>query len=665
MAGGLERYSDSEIDPLLRIIPSSWIQKIRLAETHRRTVFGKRAEECSAFYNGPKRWEDLMMGAGAPGLSGSSVDSDNVMSAPDFRVSVNKTFEFVTIFGPSLYYENPVRTVKPRMPVQIPWTFFPDPMVWELLMQQEDVRIRIDGLTSVLLDTYLNWTPNEFRLDRESRSAIDEALVKGRGCLWTELYQPPGANFRTVRSKWETVDDLLIDPDATSLQNATWIARRRCLPAWQVERDYGLREGSIRGNLESQATQSLAAGSEEMAYARKRGLTNDLLVFYQVWSKMGLGGRLLNSSPAVRAGTEMFGDYNYIVCAETIPFPLNCPPDTYNDPGFAANPQAVFDRFCWPTPFWAPERWPVAVLDFHQQHNCPWPLAHLTAGMGELKFLNWAMSFLLGKIRTTSRDFIAVKKSAGEEIKTALLEGRDLTLLELEADHGTITELVGFLQHPEINGDIWKVIDAVEHSFDKRVGLTELMYGDGGATQIRSAAEVTMRNQNMNVRPADMAKQVEAWATEVAANEALAARYHLRGDDVESVMGAPAAYAWNIYVATTDIIKACRQLEYRVEAGSTRRPNKEFELATMTSLATILLPILEQYGIATGDLAPLNNLLSDLAKANSLDPNRYMLRQQLPAPAQPGANGEPEAGGTNAPQPEDAQGGQQQQAPQQ
>ena len=47
--------------------------------------------------------------------------------------------------------------------------------------------------------------------------AIDEALITGRGCLWTELFQPPGVSFRTVRSSWDSVDALLVDPDAPSV----------------------------------------------------------------------------------------------------------------------------------------------------------------------------------------------------------------------------------------------------------------------------------------------------------------------------------------------------------------------------------------------------------------------------------------------------------------
>jgi hypothetical protein len=653
MAAGYANYSDTEIDPLLRSICYQWTQKVRMATSHKREVFGIDAEECSNFYNGPRSWDELMGGMIG---EGTVPHGDQVSHRPDFNVKINKTFEFVTIFGPALYYENPVRTCKPRMPVQIPWDFFPSPEIWEALVQQEQVRVRADGLRGVLLETYLNWTPGEFRLDRESKTAIDEALIKGRGCLWTELYQPPGSQFRVVRSKWESVDDLLIDPDATSLENATWIARRRCLPTWQVERDHGLRRGSVRGNMESQAMQAFVSNSAEMAYERKRGQTNDLLVFHEIWSKMGLGGRLWNMPPYMRAATEPFGDFCYLVVSENIPFPLNCPPDVYNDPGFSSDPDQVFSRFAWPTPFWYADRWPVACLDFHVQHNCAWPMPHLKAGMGELKFLNWVMSFLMGKIRTTCRDFIAIKKSAGEEIKTTILEGRDLTLIELEASHpGLITELVQFLQHPAVNGDVWKMIEAVEANFDKRVGLTELMYGDSGATQIRSATEVNVRNQNMNVRPAEMSKQVEAWMAEVAQNEAMTARYHLRGDDVLPLMGQIGSFAWNAYVATLDLAQACRQLEYSIESGSTQRPNKQFEVQTMQQLGQQILPILQAYASKTGDLGPLNNYISDVTRALGLDPNRFMLRGVPGVPALPGADQEPEPGGTDVAQPSNAQ----------
>lgn len=623
------RYSDSELDPVFRTVVSHWINKIKFAVNHKREVFQRTAEECQSFFDGPKSWDELMESS-----IGGHFDDDQI--APAFKVHVNKTFEFVTIFGPSLYYENPVRTVKPRAPVILPPQFFAaNPLLYQSMAQQENLRVMSDGLRSVLLEAILNWTPVEFSLGTEAREAINEALIKGRGCVWTELFTPPGTDMNIVRSIFDSTDNLICDPDAPSFEKCTWIARRCVHPVWQVERDYGLRRGSLRGNCESQAKQADIETSDEHQYDRKRGYTNDLLIYWKIYSKMGIGGRLNGILKSLGGPLEVFGDYCYLVVAENVPFPLNLPPDVANDPEFAANPEAVFAKVAWPTPFWAASEWPVSPLDFHRISGCPWPMAHLKAGMGELKFLNWCMSFLMGKIRNTTRDFIAVLKSAGEELKTAILEGRDLTLLEIEAEHKTISEVVSFLQHPEVNGDIWKMIAAVEENFDKRVGLTELMYGNQGPTQIRSASEANLRSQNMNIRPDDMRKQVEAWMSKVAAKEALCSRWHLQPQDVQPVLGVMGGWAWGQFVQTRDLKEACWQLEYRIESGSTSRPNKEWEAQTMGTAFQTLSPVFQTYAQQTADMGPLNNLTQDYAKSLDLDPSRYQLRSPMMPPAPP------------------------------
>jgi hypothetical protein len=623
----VDSYDSSEIDPVLRALVGQWSSAIEQAKRHK-SKFASDAQECLQFYSGPRDWDELMGSVAGMG------DGDGFPS-PDFKMSVNKAFEFVTIFGPAMYHANPVRTVRPRMPIQIPPEFFPDPYTYQSLIAQEDARVRADGLRGVVLEGYLNWTPKGFDLSGEARTAIDEALIKGRGCLWTELYRPPASNFNAVRSCWESVDDLLVDPDATSMKRASWIARRRVLPVWQVERDYGLRRGSLRGNHESQSIQAMAEVSSDVQYDRKRGYTNDLITIYQVWSKMGLGGRLAGMRPSIRAALEPFGDNCFLVISPDTPFPLNLHPDMTNDPSFATDPSRVFRAVEWPTPFWASDGWPVSVLDFHGVHNSPWPMPHLKAGLGELKFLNWVMSFLMGRIRTSCRDFIALKKSLGEDIKTTILEGKDFSLLELESEHGTISELIQFLQHPEVNGDVWRMIEAVENNFDKRVGLTELMYGQGGSTQIRSAAEVSLRNQNMSIRPEDMASQVEGWMSEIAAKEALAARYHLTGQDVAPLLGSMGAWAWDQFVATQDYATAARQLEYSVESGSSQRPNKQWESQAMTEMFNAVGPVVQAYSTSTGDVEPINNLISDMAKSRQLDPSRYIMRAAIPPPPAP------------------------------
>src|SRR5262249_36622282 len=157
---------------------------------------------------------------------------------------------------------------------------------------------------------------------------------------------------------------------------------------------------------------------------------------------------------------DVFGDFVYLVVADNVPFPLNLPPEVcrclgQDDPAVAqAALQQAGPRLQWPTPFWADDGWPFVELDFHPVPREAWPMSHIKPGLGELKFLNWAYSFLAGKIKNACRDFIAVAKSAGEELKENIRVGRDYTILEVEAIHDSIDKVVKRHQHPPFHPDI-------------------------------------------------------------------------------------------------------------------------------------------------------------------------------------------------------------------
>jgi hypothetical protein len=186
-----------------------------------------------------------------------------------------------------------------------------------------------------------------------------------------------------------------------------------------------------------------------------------------------------------------------------------------------------------------------------------------------------------------------------------------------------------------MNGDVWKVIAAIEDNFDKRVGLNELMYGNQGATQIRSAQEASIRNQNMNVRPDDMSKQVEAWMSEVAIKEAVAPLPPVVGRH-RPRHGRPGGQVWDGYVSSQDLNVVTRQLDYRIEAGSTKKPNKDTQVQQMDQAVQVMLPVFQQYATMTGDMLPMNNLIADWAKSRDLNPARYQLNYAPPAPAPAG-----------------------------
>jgi hypothetical protein len=647
----MSEYGPREVHPVFQNVVAQWTRQIERARQYKEEVFGKTAREMWGYYGGPKSWDELM------GLTRERAP----IQVPDlaYRMHINKIFELVTLFGPSLYQLNPVRTVKPRAPVQLPGEFFGDPLQFQALAVSEQSRVALDGVRSILLEAYLNWTPSRYGLDIESRRAIDEALITGRGLLWTELIESPDHKFRAVISRFDSINHLVIDPDSTSLADAKWIARRCVQPVWQVEREFGLRRNSIKANLESISTQADLAVEPDERWLRAAGRTADLVVYWQVWSKMGMGGRLAEMNPRNRGPLdELFGDYAYLVICSSCRFPLNLPPDLISD---SDRYDETIRAGAWPIPFWVDHGWPFSELDFHVQPDEPWPMAHGLAARGELRFLNWVFSFLTGHLHNSCRDFVAVRKDLPEEMKSAIISGKDLEIIELERDHGAITDVIQFLQHPQVNGDIWKYMEAVSANIDKRLGLNEVLYGpDPAATQPRSAAESNLRNQAAGIRPTDMAHQVEAWQAVIAAKEAFCSRYLLASQDVSVCLGPLASVAWEQFVFTLDMSEAFHALEYRIESGSTLRPNKEYAVRQMTEAMQTLAPLFQTYAQSTGDLRPLNNLIDDFCKSRDLDSSRYQLLAApqpplltSPAPASPTpqgnvpvppASGQPELG---------------------
>jgi hypothetical protein len=626
------------MDHPLRPLLAHWLAKIGLATEFKKKEFQDDADECERFFDGPY---EFMYGlkSGRGGFVRATGDQD--IPKTSFAMTVNKVAEAVQLFGPVLYARNPHRMVTPRKVLQFPPELFADPAdpfamqaYQQRAMAAESQRMK-DAVRAEILQGYLNHTPEALGLKREARLAIDECIIKGMGLLWTETWTPPGGGHTMVGSFFDTVNNMALDSDARDIQDARWCARKCVHPVWQVERDYGLPRGSLKGHLESHHQQSAVGDDPDMKYARTQGRTADLLCYWKVYSKMGIGGRLEGLAEGKQSELDVFGDYCYLAVAAGVPFPLNVPESLV----LAGDAQAVLDAVRWPTPYWADGRWPFEPFVFHERPGKLWPMSHFKPGLGELKFLNWAYSFIASKIRVACRDFIAIKKSVGEDLENAILQGTDYELLRIEEQHGKIDEVVKFLQHPEFNKDIWTVIEAISASFDKRVGMTELMYG-GTSHQLRSAEEANIKAGQMSVRPDDMAAKVEESMTGTARMEALCARWHLTGSDVAAVVGEEAGMLWDQVVTPSDPSEVLFGLEYRIEAGGARKPNKEGQAAQANQAMQTMFQPLFDYAMTTGDVTPVNTVIAAWAEANDMEAANVQLKPP-PPPPMPGVPGAP------------------------
>jgi len=621
------------MDHPLKPICAAWVRKIRAAQEVKQKLFQDDADEAMRFFNGPYDW---LYTQGSKSKPVGMFADDEDWPQPGLRMQSNRVAEMVQLFGPSLYHKNPYRMVSPRSYPQIPPEFYGDPndpmtqMMMQAIQGPADMALQQDKARAALLEGYLNFTPYELNLKDNARCAIDEMIIKGMGVLWTEVYTVPESGWKMSGSFYDSVNNYGQDPDADCREDCQYIYRRCCHPVWMVERDYQLPPGSLSGNLKS-LNQASEEDVQKSTYWQQKGTTSDLLVYWKIYSKMGLGGRLEGIPQGLRPTLDAYGDYVFLAVAENVPYPLNLPPHVLE----SAPDQEVIERLRWPTPYWKDGTWPCTFFEIHPVPGQAWPMSHVKAGIGELKFLNWAYSFLASKMRVTSRDFIAVRKGMNEEFKKAITHGPDLTLLEVgvsDAPGQDLKSVVQFLQHPEMNQDIIKVIAMVGEQFEKRVGLTELMYG-GTTHQYRSASEAEVKNDQLKIRPDDMATRVEEAMTEVAKKEAICARTHLTPQDVLPILGPAGAYFWKVLIANGSSEDITRQLQYRIEAGSTRKPNRDRQSANLTSAMQNLFTPLYTYAQQTGDVRPVNNLISDWGKSNDLETAGYML--QPPPPPEP------------------------------
>ena len=629
----------------LRQITKTWVEKLKAAVDYKKP-FAEDAKEASMFFDGEHNW------MWKDGYSRGERGYNSSIAPPSFRMQLNKVFELVEIFGSVIYHRNPVRTVTvmehPNLP---PDAFGIDPnqmldpnmitpeqqQVFAMAADQQAKQKR-RSIAAKLLDGYLNWTPQELDLKRQAKKVVNEALIKGMGVFWTELVTLPTSAgpeeppLKMIGSYYDTVDNLLIDPDFDNMDDMLWCARKCVKPLLEVAETYGIPAEELRKHLDDPKSKL----SKEPKNPKKKN-TNELLTYYKIWSKTGIGDRFKDSPKENRGVFDNLGPYVYLVVCEGIPYPLNLPPEIMEEPldeqlGF---PQSIVTRTAWPVPYYADTQgWPFTPLYFHPKPGYAWPISHIRPAIGELRLLNWAMSFLATRIATSCETMVAVQKAADQTLKDQILAPSEggFKIVELSELVGRrIEDVMSVFQFPQVTRDLYDIIQSVGEMFAQRTGLTELVHGYT-RNQFRSAAEANIKQENISVRPDAMANDLEDCMSLLARRESLAARWLLEPQDITPVLGPLGAMAWSQNVNSQSLSELTRDFLYRVEAGSARKPNKATRVEQMQISVQTLGPILSQL-VASGITDPFNALMRDWAESLDINAEPYLVPPPQPPPA--------------------------------
>jgi hypothetical protein len=559
---------------------------------------------------------------------------------PKFKLTIAKAFELVAVIGPALYWRYGQRSCTNYAQFQLFPELFGSPedptaqQIYEAATQELQRESAVNYTRNSLMELYLNYSQREQPggLAMHSELAITEALITGRGLLWVEPYTFPDSQRTLTGCFYDSVHNFFIDPDSSDplLMDAKWIARKHITPWWELEKKFGLPSGSLRekGSLESAESQAVNDDEESNMY-RQTGKTFDLVVWYEIWSKGGVGTRMKDvTSNLDEAFENTVGDYAYLCIAKGVDYPLNAPTDKLR----SASDEEVKEMFAWPTPTYKDDRWPVAILDFYRKPNACWPLAPMAMGLGELMFLNVMISVLCDRAYSTSRNVIAYFKSAAQQLEADFKSGKHEIYIELnDAIQKSVQDVIQFVQQPAINYDIFRMIEVVSEMFDKRVGLTDLVYGlNPGGVASRTATDINAKQENLSIRPEYMSGKVEAWQSEAANLEKFVARWHVDSETISPLLGKVGSKLWEQLITDEDPEIVVREMHAMVEAGSVRRPNRQKDIGNLQGMAGWLLPELSKHADITSDTAPLNAYIEAFGRVADIDVSKWVMGAREP-----------------------------------
>jgi len=587
-----------------------WVQQLETAADVKERQFGARARRVWGFLD--KSYRQLYMEN--DGEPASFMDA----TGPRHKTRRNLAREYVNLMTPYVFAQVPHRLVGPRRP-QLPAelaVLMPPNQVAKAGLPLE----LAEKLGSYQLQWFLNWTPGEYGLAGEFKMGLPEALVKGRAVFWHAL-EPTASGLIPV-SQYDTVDGLLIDPDCEHYRDAAWIARRRRASAWRLAKTYNVPAAKIRKSHASHtASNASSLAGKDSPFEDRKDDTCDVVEYFEVFSRFGAGAQFPGADKelgGIGKALETLGPYVYLVIVPGMKHPLNMQPEHLDVEDTEAEAKI---RLEWPLPVYESfDPWPLTRLDFTPNTHDPWATSPLQGALPLLVFLDHAYSWMMGRIRASSRDIILCARELDELLTDAIESGVDQKIVMIaKSELEQIEKYVHVLQFPEIKAEFWNVISKVEQAFERASGMSALLYGEGGGRQMRSAAEADIREGHAVSRPEYMAECVEEAMSLVAAKEAAITRmfvpppFELFGEmrpngDVPDAT-TPMSLYWSALINTDDPAEAVGEFAYQVEAGTARRKNKQAQAADMSMLTNTLMPVEVQAWQTTGDPTGPNALI--------------------------------------------------------
>ncbi len=612
----------------LRDLTNFWRQRIQEAKDAKEDQFDADARLLWKFLNAS--YEDLYI-ATTTGADSTTIGV-YMRGGPYYKPRINKCQEFVDLYMPYVLARNPQRRVWVRRP-QFPPELIQNAALAALVpYNQYDKRTRLILETAAqLLEWWIQYCADEYDVLREARLAVIEALVKGRGVMWHGLIST--ASGLMPASFFESVDNIYIDPQATTLRDAGYLIRRRRLSSWQA--------ASILGVDEEKLVQMAGVKSQPADSSEPRSGTSDIVEYYEIYSRIGIGVSTTEVDSSLREwrdALDSLGQYVFLAIANGGEHPLNIDPDrirTASDLAAAVQwPVATYGDSMNP--------WPASFLDFYPNTSNPWARSPLKPGLPLQVFLDQLYGYIFSQAKRSLRTIVVVPEHADTRFIDELEnQDEDFSVVPVSRQQveNLANELYHIIQFPVVNPEIWQLVQIAEMQFAKAVGLDDILYGVAPPKQIRSATEASLRYSQASNRAQAMADTVERWMSLVAAKDGLLSRLYvpydqmanfffepvIEGPDGSRVPGGPLSQIWATIVTADSPFTAAADFWFGVESGTGVRKDKQQQIQAAQFIGQTLLPVALQAAAKSGDFSMFNRILMQLGNAMEVDLSMFQI----------------------------------------
>lgn len=335
--------------------------------------------------------------------------------------------------------------------------------------------------------------------------------------------------------------DMFVDFEATSLQDARWIAQRMVKPLDEVRKDRRYK-ASARANL--QGTTDITGALNFTESQRKR--FGDQTVRVVLWEHYDL---VHNVMCVYAEGCD-----EYLVEPRTIPF-------NFGAPFVMARNYDVPDCF-----------YPMGDLEMIEPLN---------------QELNKTRSAMMNYRKRYARKYLIKESAFGPEGRQALESSDDNVVVPVVEDI-PFSDVIAPMPQIPISADLFNWSQTTISDVMQVSGVSEYQRGSAPETR-RTATEAALIQDATNARVNDKLAVIESFITEVARKVLALAQQFLTGEQVARVVGKGGQQVW-LPFNRDDVLG---EYDFTVEAGSTSPNNEQERRQKALALAQTMMPFVQ------------------------------------------------------------------------